>query len=83
MRRREGLGLGDAKLLAAGGAWCGSAALPFIVVVAAGTALIWLAVHSLWKQARTVLWQPVPFGPFLSLGIAATYLAETLCSAPV
>ena len=39
LREREGLGLGDAKLLAGAGAWLGWAALPSVVLLAACTAL--------------------------------------------
>jgi len=34
LRGKDGLGRGDAKLLAAGGAWCGWMGLPFIVLIA-------------------------------------------------
>ncbi|SCW82629.1 type 4 prepilin peptidase 1 . Aspartic peptidase. MEROPS family A24A [Sphingobium faniae] len=39
-RGREGLGLGDAKLLGALGAWFGWQALPFILLLAAGMGLL-------------------------------------------
>jgi len=39
-RRREGLGLGDAKLLGALGAWFGWQALPFILLLAASLGLL-------------------------------------------
>ena len=39
LRGRDGLGGGDAKLIAAAGAWCGLAALPLVVL---GSALIGL-----------------------------------------
>lgn len=45
MTGREGLGRGDAKLLAAIGAWLGITALPWIVLTAASVGLIWAGVR--------------------------------------
>ena len=68
MRGRDGLGGGDAKLLAAGGAWVGISGLPTVLFAGAGTALIAagiliLAVYRLRRDTA------LPFGPFLALGI--------------
>lgn len=75
IRRRPGLGRGDAKLLAAGGAWCGVFALPIIVLIAsvAGLAVV-LLVRALGASlsSRT----PIAFGPFLSVGILAVWILE-------
>jgi len=40
LRGQDGLGRGDAKLLAAGGAWCGWSGLPLIVLISSALALI-------------------------------------------
>jgi leader peptidase (prepilin peptidase)/N-methyltransferase len=66
LRGHDGLGQGDAKLLAASGAWLGLAALPNVVLFAAVAglalaALSWLCGKAL--TARTML----PFGPCLAL----------------
>ena len=67
-RRRgiEGLGLGDAKLLAAGGAWLGVGVLPWIVLLAAcgalGSALVLRSGGG-----------RIAFGPWLALAIAACW----------
>jgi leader peptidase (prepilin peptidase)/N-methyltransferase len=61
-RGRDGLGLGDAKLLAAAGAWTGWASLPSVVLVASVSALVWVLM------ARPDPQKPFPFGPFLALG---------------
>ena len=61
-RGRDGLGLGDAKLLAAAGAWTGWASLPSVVLVGSVTALVWVLV------ARPDPQKPFPFGPFLAAG---------------
>jgi len=71
IKKREGLGRGDAKLLAAGGAWCGALALPFIILIASSAGLIY--IFSKPKTERTTL--KLAFGPFLAAGIAITFLA--------
>lgn len=67
----EGLGLGDAKLAAAAGAWLGWAALPWLLLFAASTALVVaLIVH---RRLRGDL--AVPFGPALALAFWGLLLA--------
>ena len=69
-RGREGLGQGDAKLLAGAGAWLGVAALPDVILFAAlaGLAMaVALKLRGRAVGARTML----PFGPCLAL---ATWL---------
>ena len=66
LARKEGMGYGDFKLLAAIGAWTGWQVLPFVIVVSAGlgaligSAFLWLSR----KGADT----RIPFGPYLALG---------------
>jgi leader peptidase (prepilin peptidase)/N-methyltransferase len=70
LRGREGLGRGDAKLLAASGAWVGAGALPQVVLGAAVMGLFaasCLQLAGIRLHARSAL----PFGPFLAL---ATWL---------
>lgn len=74
IRDKDGLGRGDAKLLAAGGAWCGWMGLPFIVVIASGSGLIALLFPSMRKKANT---GRIPFGPFLALGILLVWVSFT------
>ncbi len=65
---REGIGLGDAKLLAAGGAWAGLLALPVILLIASASALLVVAVMAgLGKSVDRQL--ALPFGPMLALAI--------------
>jgi leader peptidase (prepilin peptidase)/N-methyltransferase len=71
LRGREGIGLGDAKLLAAAGAWVGWSGLPRAVLIAslAGIAICLLG----WARGdRVSATDRVPFGAFLCLG---TWLA--------
>ncbi len=65
-RAREGLGLGDAKLLAAGGAWVGVALLGQVILVAAICGLAFA-----WRRGTGAR---IPFGPFLSLAIWLVWL---------
>jgi leader peptidase (prepilin peptidase)/N-methyltransferase len=61
LTKRRGIGMGDAKLLAAAGAWCGWQALPAIILTACALAFVWVAVR-LAHQGRTSLAAPLPFG---------------------
>lgn len=71
-RGREGLGGGDWKLFAAGGAWVGWMALPLVLLVATGSALIVaLLLHS---RKPDLLVRQLPFGAFLAPAIWAIYL---------
>ncbi len=68
LRGRDGLGLGDAKLLAAAGAWLGPLYLAPLVFIAAILALV--ATLILRLVGREVSFQTtLPFGPFLSVGL--------------
>jgi leader peptidase (prepilin peptidase) / N-methyltransferase len=65
LRRRAGLGLGDAKLLAAAGAWLGWPALPGLVVVAAAAALAVALVRAAFGE-RLAGATRIAFGPYLA-----------------
>lgn len=70
IRGRDGLGLGDAKLLGALGAWVGWQGLPTVVLYAAGAGLLWALARSLVRPGRFKPLDPkqrLPFGPFLCL----------------
>lgn len=65
LHQQEGMGLGDIKLFAALGAWCGWQPLPFIALIASsGGLLYWLWQY--FNGSKRKMLQP--FGPFLSLG---------------
>ncbi|WP_031549675.1 prepilin peptidase [Parvularcula oceani] len=75
LRGREGLGRGDAKLLAAGGAALGPLALPFVVLASAACALAVIAAAA--ARGRPVEGgTALRFGPYLAGGIALVLLAE-------
>ena len=64
--RKEGMGYGDFKMLAAIGAWLGLQALPLIIIIASFTAsIVGLTLILLKKQNRA---SAIPFGPYLALG---------------
>lgn len=73
VRKREGIGLGDAKLLAAAGAWVSWSGLPSVVFLAAifglTIALLWR-----WREGKLALTDRVPFGAFLCFGIWVVWL---------
>lgn len=65
VRKRDGLGMGDCKLLAALGAWLGaSALLPIILVASVLGLLIALVLMALGKLKYDA---PLAFGPFLAI----------------
>lgn len=73
LRGREGLGLGDAKLLAGAGAWVSWPALPGIVLLAALAALVTTLGRALALR-RVDTAAHIPFGPFLCLGTWIVWL---------
>jgi leader peptidase (prepilin peptidase) / N-methyltransferase len=73
VRGRAGLGLGDAKLLAASGAWLGAGALPTVLLWATGSALVCVLVASRRNPALTGA-SRLPFGPFLGFGTWLVWL---------
>lgn len=73
VRGRTGLGLGDAKLLAASGAWLGAGALPTVLLWATGSALVCVLIASRRNAALTGA-SHLPFGPFLAFGTWLVWL---------
>jgi len=68
LRGREGLGLGDAKLLGAIGAWVGWQVLPLVLLAASMAGLLWALIARLRGEVvegRTRL----PLGTFLCLAV--------------
>ncbi len=69
----DALGLGDAKLFAAAGAWLGPEALPSVVLIGAGVGLLQAGLMSLGGR-RLAANTAVPFGPGLALGFWVCWL---------
>ncbi len=65
LRKKEGLGYGDFKLLAALGAWLGVAAIPWILLIAALAGSVWGGVQVLRQQQKFD--QEIAFAPFLCM----------------
>lgn len=77
IRGMEGLGQGDAKMLAAFGAWLGWLALAPIVF--AGAVLALLAITAFYISGRRITADtPIPFGPSLAVAGAFALLAAGL-----
>jgi leader peptidase (prepilin peptidase)/N-methyltransferase len=72
-RGEEGIGMGDAKLLAAAGAWLGWRPLPSVVVIACAVALTWIVVMALARRAP-LRGTRIAFGIPLSLAIWIVWL---------
>jgi leader peptidase (prepilin peptidase)/N-methyltransferase len=64
--KKEGMGYGDFKLLAAIGAWTGWQVLPFVLVISAGLGAV-IGSLVLWLTRRGTDTR-IPFGPYLALG---------------
>ncbi len=73
LRGEPGLGLGDAKLMAAAGAWLGAEALASVLLWACGSAILALLLAR-WRGSEVSAKTRLPFGPFLAFGIWLVWL---------
>lgn len=78
LRHREGLGLGDVKLIAGLAAALGAQATPLAVLVAALCALIFAATGGLIRNATLSASTALPFGSFLCLGAGLVWVWSDL-----
>lgn len=67
-RGAEALGIGDAKLFAAAGAWLGWAALPAVLLIAAAMGLAFAALRPANRQGG------LAFGPWLAAALLVCWL---------
>ena len=66
VRNKEGMGLGDAKLMAVVGFWFGWISIPFTIFISSVVALV-LVIPSLLKKTKDMSAQ-IPFGPYIIIG---------------
>ncbi|MCL2829177.1 MAG: A24 family peptidase [Betaproteobacteria bacterium] len=78
--KKEGMGYGDFKLLAALGAWLGWKTLPFIILCSSFVgAIVGISLIVFARHGRNV---PIPFGPYLAVaGFIALIWGESLTRA--
>ena len=75
IRKKEGMGLGDAKLFGAIGFWFGWASIPFIIFLSSITALIHV-IPSLFNKSKNISSQ-IPFGPYIILATLIYVIFES------
>jgi leader peptidase (prepilin peptidase) / N-methyltransferase len=80
LRGRDGMGLGDAKLLAASGAFVSWQSLPSVILIASLTALV-LVLARTFRGPNLTLVDRVPFGTFLCLATWIVWLHGPLTGA--
>ena len=81
-RGRDGLGEGDAKLLAASGAWVSVWGLPSVIFVSATAALVVAVAFGLARRKLTFA-DKVPFGTYLCLGTWVVWLFGPMPEVPL
>jgi leader peptidase (prepilin peptidase)/N-methyltransferase len=80
LRGREGLGMGDAKLLAAAGAWVGLEGLPTTILLGAVLGLVFVLGTALTGR-RLAAGDKIPLGTFLAAGLWLVWLYGPLVPA--
>jgi leader peptidase (prepilin peptidase)/N-methyltransferase len=74
IRKREGIGLGDAKLLAAAGAWVTWEGLPTVILISALSGIVFAVGRSIAIKSPLSGALRIPFGPFLAFGLWIVWL---------
>jgi len=77
LRHTDGIGQGDAKLLALAGAWIGWATLPDILAAGAMIGLMVVLYWRLTRRAELSATLRIPFGTCLAPAIFIAYLAQS------
>lgn len=75
--KREAMGFGDVKLMAAGGLWIGSGMLSFAILGACAAALLGFGVRALLLRGGTRD-SAHPFGPYLAFGLISARLWQVM-----
>jgi len=73
LRGQEGLGMGDAKLAAAAGAWLGLGPLPSVLLLASVAGILWIAIATIFR-GRAELSKRIPFGLPLTAAVWIVWL---------
>jgi len=71
---KAGIGMGDAKLLAAAGAWLGPLALPFVTLIASGAALLGIVLTKVFLRRTIDASMRIAFGPYIAIGFWSIWL---------
>ena len=66
LKNKEGMGLGDAKLLAVVGFWFGLESVPFVIFLSSVIALL-VVLPDLIRKTKKMSTQ-IPFGPYIIIG---------------
>lgn len=75
LRKSDGLGLGDAKLMAVAGAWCAWWAIPWITLIGSVTALLAVVLLPKFRNQLNANLK-IPFGTFLSIAIGIVFIMQ-------
>jgi prepilin signal peptidase PulO-like enzyme (type II secretory pathway) len=76
-RGRDGLGLGDVKLVAAAGAWVGWQGMAPVLLISSLSALVHVSVR-LAGSTRFDAHGRIPFAPFIGVGLLAVWTCQTV-----
>jgi leader peptidase (prepilin peptidase)/N-methyltransferase len=68
LRKRDGLGRGDSKLLGAMGVWIGPVGIAPCVFIAATAAILFVLINVHVRKRQLTGDMAIPFGPFLAAG---------------
>ena len=74
VKKKEGMGLGDAKLLGVIGFWFGLKAVPFVIFLSSTIAII-NVIPDLINKSKKISSQ-IPFGPYIVLGTLIYFIFE-------
>lgn len=74
---KPALGRGDAKLLAAGGAWLGWEWLPYVTLIASTGALLFVGAALMLRRHDSRAGK-IAFGPYIAIGIVTSWLLPSV-----
>ena len=83
LQRREGLGLGDVKLISAAGIWLPVVASFYAIAAASIAALVFTAAISLWRAGTVAMAHSLPFAVFLAPAFWLFWLLDRMQLLPL